>query len=178
MQYQDFYTNFLKGIYPTELSRESKNSIFLSSCKNGNLEVAQWLWSISNGDIDIHADNEWVFKECCKKGLLKIVTWLWNISDYSIDLHASNKLAFINSLLCNKIKTLQFLIEISRDNPFDINGISKNVLKIDNKLVIDNYPIILSRQDKYTSDQYLENCNQTAKDNIIDYLDKNEIFLR
>jgi hypothetical protein len=52
MWYQDFYIDFLKGIYPAELSRYTKNSFFLSSCENDHQQVAQWLWCINNQSMD------------------------------------------------------------------------------------------------------------------------------
>jgi hypothetical protein len=113
MKYQDFYTNFQKGIYPTELSKESKNSLFLSSCANRHLEVAQWLWSISNEMIDIHADSEYAFRWSCENGYLEVAQWLWSISNEIIDIHAEDEWAFRWSCQQGYLEIAQWLWSIS-----------------------------------------------------------------
>jgi hypothetical protein len=49
--------------------------------KKGHLEVAQWLWSISNGEIKIHANGEGAFRSSCEFGHLEVAQWLWCISN-------------------------------------------------------------------------------------------------
>jgi hypothetical protein len=110
--YQDFYTSFLKGIYPTELSREDKSNFFMSSCEEGHLEVAQWLWSISKETIDIHVRCEYVFRLSCGYGHLDVAQWLWSISNETIDLHASIELAFRMSCRNGYLEVAQWLSSI------------------------------------------------------------------
>jgi hypothetical protein len=103
MESPDFYINFLKGIYPTDLLMEDISNFFLSSCKSGfscrkgHLEVAQWLWSISKETIDLHAQDEDAFISSCVNGHLEVVQWLWSISNGTIDIHADDEWVFITS---------------------------------------------------------------------------------
>jgi hypothetical protein len=113
MHYRDFYTGFLKGVYPTELSREDKNSFFLSSCKSGHLQVAQWLWSISNGTIDIHADYEDAFRMSCENGHLEVAQWLWSISNGMINIYTGDECIFRWSCRNGHLEVVQWLWRIS-----------------------------------------------------------------
>jgi hypothetical protein len=53
--------------------------------------VVQWLWMISNGTIDIHADDDWAFIWSCKNGHLEVAQWLWSISNQSMDKYKIGK---------------------------------------------------------------------------------------
>jgi ankyrin repeat protein len=65
----------------------SENSLFLSSCNNGHLKVAQLLWSIGSSTIDIHANGEYAFRWSCMRGHLEVAQWLWSISNETINIH-------------------------------------------------------------------------------------------
>jgi hypothetical protein len=43
------------------------------------LEMAQWLWSIGNETIDIHAYREDAFMWSCENGHLEVAQRLWSI---------------------------------------------------------------------------------------------------
>jgi hypothetical protein len=119
MEYLDFYTIFSKGIYPTELSRNEKIDFFYRAVKmdikmwrngygvmvrlmfkqkhlegvvkNGHLEVAQWLLSISNGEIEMHICF-YAFQESRENGHLEVVQWLWDIGNKSMDTKKISKM--------------------------------------------------------------------------------------
>jgi hypothetical protein len=52
-------------------------------CQNGNIKSAQWLYSL--GNVDIHANDEYVFKWCCIDGFIDIAQWLYSLGDINID---------------------------------------------------------------------------------------------
>jgi hypothetical protein len=115
MWYPDFYSDFLKGIYPAELSNKDKSRLLSSSCRNGHLEVAQWLWSISNETINIHAYNEWAFRCSCYHGHLEVAQWLWSICNGTIDIHACSGWAFRSSCANGHLALAQWLWSISNE---------------------------------------------------------------
>jgi hypothetical protein len=112
MEYRNFYISFLKGIYPAKLSRYETNRFFLSSCENGHLQMSQWLWSISNGMIDIHAENESAFRWGCVNGHLQVVQWLWSISNETINIHTYYDDAFDWSCRNGHLEVAQWLWSI------------------------------------------------------------------
>ena len=57
---------------------------------NGHLNVAQWLYSI--GNIDIHINDEEVFRRVCKIGYLIMAKWLYSLG--GINIYAKNDCAF------------------------------------------------------------------------------------
>jgi hypothetical protein len=120
MEYQDFYIDFLKGIYPAELSREDKIIFFIESCYYGHLEVAQWLWSTSNGTIDIHAGGDFAFRNSCGNGNLNVAQWLWCISNGTIDIHAYGEDAFRDSCENGYLEVTQWLESISNRSIYKI----------------------------------------------------------
>ncbi len=49
---------------------------FHLSCAKGHLEVAKWLWNISNHKINIHDYYELAFRWSCQKGhFVRVVQW-------------------------------------------------------------------------------------------------------
>jgi predicted Fe-S protein YdhL (DUF1289 family) len=67
---------------------------FCLSCYKGYLDIAKWLWNISDQKINIHAIDERAFCLSCAKGHLDVAKWLWDISDHKINIHADNEKAF------------------------------------------------------------------------------------
>jgi hypothetical protein len=54
-----------------------------ANCNYYNLEIAKWLWDISNHKINIYAGNERAFCLGCYYGHLEISEWLLNLDfDY------------------------------------------------------------------------------------------------
>ena len=58
---------------------------FASECKEGHLELAQWL--VSLGGVDIHAYDEGAFRGACYNGHLELAQWLVSLG--GIDIHAN-----------------------------------------------------------------------------------------
>ena len=69
--------------FNTHNSEIDDEYVFENICENGNLEIAQWLYSL--GTIDIHANNDFPFRFACKYGHTEIVKWLHSLG--GIDIH-------------------------------------------------------------------------------------------
>ena len=80
---------------------------FRRSCLNGRLAVAQWLYSMDQYKIDIHADNEYVFRRSCERGHLAVAQWLYSIG--GVDIHINEEYAFNMSCLNKHLPVAQWL---------------------------------------------------------------------
>src|SRR5258708_5575801 len=60
--------------YSKDFLLKSKKG-FSWNCKNGHLNVAQWLYSL--GGVNIHADNEYAFGCSCENGHINVAQWLY-----------------------------------------------------------------------------------------------------
>ena len=69
----DVYSYLCKNRFP-----ECKQDAFQLACRKGNLELAEWFYSL--GDIDIHADNELALCMARRNGHLNVVRWLESIN--------------------------------------------------------------------------------------------------
>jgi len=79
-------------------------SIFRFLCQDGNLEVAQWLysleapprdrWGADPENINIHACLEYAFRYACQNGHLDIAKWLYSLDPENTDIHACHEYAF------------------------------------------------------------------------------------
>lgn len=57
------------------------------------MEIANWLYSF--GGIDIHHDNDEVFRWSCGLGQLEVAQWLYSLGN--VDIHARKDFAFRSS---------------------------------------------------------------------------------
>ena len=81
---------------------------FRISCYNNHLEVAKWLYSISNINIQILND---VFESCCYSGCLDICQWLYSLNKIII-----NDKLFIKWLYGGHLIIIKWLYSISHIN--------------------------------------------------------------
>jgi len=70
------------------------NGPFKGACRNGKLQIAEWLWDISNETIDIHDEAEEAFHSACRNGHLHVAQWLWKISNHTINIYIADHAAF------------------------------------------------------------------------------------
>ena len=49
-----------------------EDDAFRSSCANGHIEIAKWLWNISDKKINIYSSDDYVFKNSPEE----IIKWL------------------------------------------------------------------------------------------------------
>jgi hypothetical protein len=60
-------------------SQVLKNHLFLSLCRHGHVNVAQWFHSL--GDVDSHSYDDIAFLMACVNGNLQLVQWLYSLGD-------------------------------------------------------------------------------------------------
>lgn len=83
-----------------ELIKSKIEDLFESACKEGNLNVADWLYrtSLSNGAaIDIHKNDEYIFRYACNNGHKNIAEWLYELSETegtAINIHIIDEAPF------------------------------------------------------------------------------------
>lgn len=82
---------------------------FRLGCKYGHLEIAKWIWNISNKTIDLHRDNYCIFQITCQHGHTEIAKWLIDISGNTINIYADDNLAFRWSCENGQIETAKWL---------------------------------------------------------------------
>jgi len=84
--------------------------------------------------INIHENDEQVFRESCSGGFVEVAKWLMNISkenDELINIHAQDEKAFIDSYYYERIEVVKWLCSLCYNYYVEIK---------DNKIV--NYRII------------------------------------
>ena len=100
----------------------SKKSDFYVYFFIGDLEKTSELYNKHKDDIDIHENDEYLFRISCRFGRLEIAKWLWNLKK-DINLHAKNDEAFkmacfnghyeIGSWLCTLCD--EYYLEITKE---------------------------------------------------------------
>jgi hypothetical protein len=165
---------------------------FCWSCYYGHLDIAKWLWDISDHKIDIHADFEEAFRWSCIGGHLEIAKWLWDISNHKINIHVDNDNAFRSSCYYGHLDITKWLwdisnqninIHVNNDNAFDWScyyghlDIAKWLLNLDFDYFVNwidenkiNYGIKLDLQniiDEKMIENMIQSRPQINKDTII-----------
>lgn len=83
---------------------------FRYACRNGYLNVAQWLLQIKP-TINISAKNDYAFKWSCSFGHLNIVQWLLQMKP-TINISASEEYAFREACSNGHLNVAQWLLQI------------------------------------------------------------------
>lgn len=96
------------------VSFKPHNVLFLNVCRNGHIEVARFLLSVDNL-INIHANNEYMFRISCSNGDLNSVKFLVLI-DGKIDTHILNDDALYNSCINGHTEVVKFLYTLDNNN--------------------------------------------------------------
>ena len=64
------YSHIIKLIHEsTGISTDTSLRLYISSCQNGHLEVAEWLWGLIT-DIDMNTYDKIAFRWSCENGRL------------------------------------------------------------------------------------------------------------
>lgn len=71
---------YLNNYYDNILLEET----FYRSCINNNIKISKWILSISKNEIDLHKDNDWLFRETCKKNSIDSVIFLCKKSKFNL----------------------------------------------------------------------------------------------
>jgi hypothetical protein len=65
-------------------------------------------------NIDIHAENDFIFWWSCGFGHLEVVKWLWSL-DQNIDIHSENDYAFRKSCTGEHLEVAKWLCTLCND---------------------------------------------------------------
>jgi hypothetical protein len=85
--------------------------LYLSVCFYGSINILKWLISINK--INIHLQDELLFRSACENGDFIVAECLWNMSNKSINLHAVNEWAFRWACRNGNLKIAKWLWTIS-----------------------------------------------------------------
>ena len=99
------YTKLFRYLYISGIEHEN---CFEFACCHGNLQLAQWLYSM--GNVDIHYGDEFVFREVCARGYLEIAKWLFSLG--AVDIHARQDLPFRWALHNNQSEMMGWLCSL------------------------------------------------------------------
>lgn len=58
---------------------EKRQDAFIQMCINGNLAMAQWLWSLIPRPPNHRTRNDIAFRGACANGHLRMAQWLWSV---------------------------------------------------------------------------------------------------
>ena len=99
---------------------------FRLACKNGHLDVAQWLLYVKP-NIDIFARNNEPFVNACKNGHLNVAQWLYQVSiqrHQTIDISSEESVAFRKACINGHLDVAQWLyrVVIERGQTIDITA--------------------------------------------------------
>ena len=105
-----------------KIKTETLSQAFNSSCENGHVSVAKYLYNISkmngNKKININSSNNHLFFQGCINGHKSLVEWLYNTSkidkNTKININLNNNYAFRKSCECGKVEIAEYLHNLSK----------------------------------------------------------------
>jgi hypothetical protein len=131
----------LRASRDIDVHTDEYNDIFEIYCEYGYLELAKRSLNISN-KINIHADDDYVFRAACTNGHLEIAKWLLDISNNKsdplktgsdsasrINIHSYGDEAFRNSCENGHIEVAKWLFDISNNALYSLGGINVHAYK-------------------------------------------------
>ena len=130
---------------------------FRESCSEGRIDVAKWLYSLSDVNDDAY---DIAFKWCCRCDQLEVAKWLYSLN--YINVHAEDDCAFRWSYYYGKIEVAIWLTEICSDYELIIenNQIkSYKIITIKDKIKDKSQDEIIKILNIKTSDEQIsEQC--------------------
>jgi len=99
-----------------KINNETFEEIFCNCCSYGKLKVAKWIYSITNGKINIHSKNECAFLHSCEHGYLDVAKWIYEVSLGKIDIHYDDEIIFRNVCMNGYLNIAKWLYNISTKN--------------------------------------------------------------
>ncbi len=108
----------------TKLTRKQCKKTFGIACKEGNLDVAKWLYDNVPG-LDISAHKDFAFRMACEYNRIDVIKWLYTVKP-DIDISACGEFALRLACYYGQYKTVKWLvatkpninIHIDSDYPF------------------------------------------------------------
>ena len=92
------------------LNNNRAQYLFIKACRKGALLAVKKLWNLYP-NIDIHDNDEEVFRIACKNGNLELAKWLWDLNK-NIDVHVRDEFAFIESCINGHLKLAKWLLRL------------------------------------------------------------------
>lgn len=93
----------------------------LHSCYKGHLEMSKWLYEVGKHKINIHHENDEIFRYTTYNGHLNIIIWLYEISEeYSLD----KQIVFNDSCRSGNLNLVKFLHKKWNDVKIEFKSIS------------------------------------------------------
>ncbi len=102
------------------------NTEFRNACKNGNIDIAKWLYQKTQihlyGCINIHHNSDEAFRYTCKNGHLEIAQWLYSLG--KIKIRSMSDYAFIGACIYGHLEVAKWLYStsISEGHIIDIHA--------------------------------------------------------
>lgn len=131
--YNDKSLEVMKWLYSLEefVIDMHDTSCFYRACILNQTKIVEYLYSISNGCVNIHYDDELYFRESCRHGNLEMVKWLLNISVLTgnkIDIHINKDEAFLNACKSGNLELVKFLVLL--DGKINVHTQKKKAFRI------------------------------------------------
>jgi hypothetical protein len=106
------------------LSLDKIHTEFIRACYYGRTLVAKYIYS--NHNINLHIENDKIFRLCCSSGHLEVAQWLFEL-DHKIDIHVYNECVF--KCVCGNghLKVAQWLFEL--DHKIDIHVCEESIFR-------------------------------------------------
>ena len=95
------------------------NNLFIFLCKNGNIEIAKFLFQIKP-DINISINEEEIFRQACKNGNIEIAKFLFQIKP-DINISINEEEIFKQACYNGNIEIAKWLLQIKPDINISIN---------------------------------------------------------
>ena len=108
VNYYDMLKKHKLVLFKYTYEKTEKDNVFQYACRNGDLQICQWLYSRYN--VDIHEDNEYAFQLACRNGDSKICQWLYSLGN--VNIHALNECAFRCSCGCGHLHICKWLYSL------------------------------------------------------------------
>ena len=93
---------------------QNNYQVFRNTCKNGHLEVAQWLLTVNPNINNISANNENTFCFVCLGGHLEVAKWLLTVKP-DIDISINNEEVFRYTCEHGNLEVAQWLLTVKPD---------------------------------------------------------------
>lgn len=145
-----------KWLYSLDNSVISELDSFMNACMTDNLDLVKWFYLTSNGNLDIHARDEFLFRRCCEQHLLAISKWLWSETQLhdQINIHIFDDLVFRNSCKDGNLDMAKWLYSLGGVNIHALNEYAFRMSCESGKIEVAKWLYSLGGVDIHAQDEY------------------------